>query len=90
MGVFYKMEQEKEIGEVFSYYNNIGVIAVKLKDKLKAGDKIRIKGSTTDFEQVVESMQIEHEIVKEAKKGTQVGIKVMDKARKNDKVYKVA
>lgn len=83
------MEQEKEIGEVFSYYNNIGVIAIKLKDKLKAGDKIRIKGSTTNFEQVVDSMQIEHETVKEAKKGTQVGIKVMDKARKNDKVYKI-
>jgi len=84
------MEKEKEIGDVFSYYNNIGVIAVKLKDKLKAGDKIRIKGSTTDFEQVVESMQVEHEMVKEAKKGTQIGIKVIDKARKNDKVYKVA
>ncbi len=83
------MEKETEIGEVFSYYSNIGVVAIKLKDKLKIGDKIRIKGNTTNFEQEVDSIQIEHEKVEEAKKGDQIGIKVIDKARKHDKVYKI-
>ncbi|MEK6934261.1 MAG: EF-Tu/IF-2/RF-3 family GTPase [Nanoarchaeota archaeon] len=83
------MAEEKEIGEIFSFYSDIDVAAIKLKGKLKEGDKIRVKGHTTDFEQKVGSMQIEHEKVKEAKKGDQVGIKVDDKVRKHDKVYLV-
>jgi len=83
------MEQEKEIGEVFSYYDKIGVAAAKLNGRLSVGDKIRIKGNTTNFEQEVESMQIEHEKVENAKKGDQIGIKVIDKVRKHDKVYVV-
>jgi len=56
---------------------------------LKAGDKIRIKGATTDFEQKVESMQIEHEKVNEAKAGKSIGLKVKDHVREHDKVYKL-
>jgi len=80
---------EKEIGEVFSYYSNIGVAAVKLTGVLKKGDNIRIKGNTTNFEQVAESMQIEHKKVDSAKKGDDLGLKVDDRVRPGDKVYKL-
>ena len=80
---------EKEVGEIFSYYSKIGVAAVKLTGVLKKGDKVRIRGSTTDFEQIVESMQIEHKSVVSAKKGDDLGIKVVDRVRPGDKIYKV-
>lgn len=79
---------EKEVGRVFVYYGNIGVAAIKLSDKLKVGDQIIIRGHTTDFKQKVESIQIEHKKVNEAKKGDDIGIKVRDKVRPNDVVYK--
>jgi translation elongation factor EF-1alpha len=65
------------------------VAAVELLDVLKKGDKIHIKGATTDFEQEVDSIQIENNSVEEAKAGDSVGIKVKEKVRPNDKVYKV-
>ena len=80
---------EKEIGEIFSYYSNIGVAAVKLTGALKKGDKIRIKGHTTNFEQIANSMQIEHKKVDSAKKGDDLGIKVDDRVRPGDKIYKL-
>lgn len=80
---------KKEIGEVFSYYSKIGVAAIKLKSVLKKGDKIHIKGHTTDFEQTVKGMQIEHKSVPKAKKGDDLGIKVDDRVRPGDKIYKV-
>ncbi len=82
------MAEAKSIGRVSSYFSNIGVAAIDLTGKLKVGDKIRVKGSTTDFIQTVDSIQIEHESVKEASKGDSVGIKVQDKVRINDLVYK--
>ena len=77
----------KEIGNIFSYYSNIGVAAIKLTGILKIGDKIHVKGATTDFEQTVDSMQIEGKDVEKAKKGDDIGIKVKDKVRNNDKVF---
>jgi len=77
------------IGKVFAYYPNISVAAIKLNDKLRLGDRILIKGEKTNFEQRVESMQIEHKSVDEAKKGSDVGIKIIDIARQNDIVYRV-
>ncbi|AJF62375.1 MAG: Translation elongation factor-like protein [archaeon GW2011_AR20] len=82
------MAEPKPIGRVSSYFSHIGVAAIELTDKLKVGDKIRIKGATTDLTQTVDSMQIEHKLVKEAKKKDSVGIKVNDKVRPNDLVYK--
>ncbi|RLG57140.1 MAG: translation elongation factor-like protein [Candidatus Hydrothermarchaeota archaeon] len=80
----------EEVGEVFTYFSKIGVAGIKItKGKLRLGDKIRIKGATTDFEQVVESMQIEKTPVEEAEAGQSVGIKVKEKVRKGDKVYKL-
>jgi len=65
------------------------VAAVSLEKGLSVGDKIHIKGHTTDFEQVVESMQIENRPVEEAKAGDDVGIKVKERVRPNDTVYRV-
>jgi len=81
--------EEKEIGKVSSYFSHVEVAAVKLSGKLKVGDKIHVKGHTTDFEQEVDSMQINREEVKEAKKGDEIGIKVKEKVRPNDSVYLV-
>lgn len=78
--------KEKEVGEVSTYFTHVGAAAVKLSGKLKVGDKIHIKGHTTDFEQKVESMQIERDKVSQAKKGDHIGIKVNEKVRPNDKV----
>lgn len=80
---------EIKVGEVENYYSKIGVIILRLNEKLNVGDTIHIKGYTTDFMQVVNSMQIEHKDVKEANPGDSVGIKVNEKVRKGDVVYKV-
>ena len=83
------MPNESQIGDIMSFYRHVNVIAMQLTGPLKVGDKIHVKGATTDFTQKVDSMQIEHKKVAAAKKGESVGIKVKDIARKNDKVYKV-
>jgi selenocysteine-specific translation elongation factor len=77
----------KEIGTVSSFFSHVGVAAIKLSGKLKVGDKVRIKGYTTDFEVKVKEIQIERKPVKEAKAGDHIGIKVPEKVRANDKVY---
>jgi len=81
---------EKEIGIVSTYFSHAEVAAIKLAGKLKIGDRIHVKGHTTDFEQLVDSMQIDRKDVKEAKKGDEVGIKVNERVRPNDKVCIVA
>ena len=81
-------EQETEIGELMTYYANIGVAAVELSGDVKVGDTIIFRGFTTDMEHKVDGMQIEHESVQEAKAGDQIGIKIAGKVRKNDRVYK--
>ena len=79
----------KEIGKVTHYFSNIGVGIIELKGSLSVGDKIRIKGATSDFKQKIDSMQIEHEKVEKAKSGQSIGLKVKDAVRQNDTVYKV-
>ena len=81
-------EQETEIGEVMTYYANIGVAAIELTGSVKVGDIIIFRGFTTDLELKVDGMQIEHESIQEAKAGDQIGVKVPGKVRKNDRVYK--
>jgi len=83
------MAEEKLIGKITHYFGNISVGIIELTNGLKAGDKIHIRGSGTDFEQTVDSMQIEHENVQTAKSGDAVGIKVVQKVKENDEVYKV-
>ena len=81
------MSEEKLVGKITHYYNAIGVGIIELKGVLKAGDMIHVKGKTTDFEQAVDSIQIEHEKVENAKKGDVVGIKVKEKVKEGDEVY---
>lgn len=81
--------QEKQIGSISHYYGNINVGIIELSDVLKVGENIHIKGHTSDFTQTVDSMQIEHNIVQEAKAGDFVGIKVGQKVHPHDKVFKV-
>lgn len=81
---------EQEIGRISHYYSNIGVAAIELdKGGLKVGDTIHIKGHTTDLTEPIESMQIEHETVEEAKQGDAIGVKVSDHVREHDTVFKV-
>lgn len=87
------MAEEKEEGKIMGvvshYYSKIGVGIIELKDALKVGDKIKIKGHSTDIEQDVSSIQINHQEVQDAKSGDVIGLKVSDKVREGDKVYKV-
>lgn len=84
-----KDKDEELIGKIVHYYDNIEVGIIEISKGLEVGDKIHIKGTTTDFEQEVESMQIEHEQVSKAKKGDAIGLKVKDKAREGDNVYRM-
>lgn len=81
---------EERIGRVTEYFAKIGVAGIQLTDgSLRVGDTIHIKGHTTDFQQVVDSIQVEHQAVQEAGPGTLIGVKVRDRVRENDVVYKV-
>ncbi len=82
----------KEVGVVTHYFSKISVAVVDLKDTIHVGDRILIRGvhpSTTDFEQVVESMQIEHKNVESAGIGQSIGLKINERVREGDKVYKI-
>ena len=88
-GVKPSAKEGKEVGKITHYYGHLNVGIIELSDALKVGDKIRIKGHTSDFTQDVKSMQIEHADVSEGKRGDMVGIKVSQKVHPHDKVYKV-
>jgi len=79
----------REIGKITHYFTRIGVAVVELSDKISIGDRILIQGATTNFEQVVESMQIEHKNVETAEAGQSIGLKVEQRVREGDKVYKI-
>ncbi len=81
--------QEKEIGTITHYFGKISVGIIKLSDTLRVGEKIHVKGIHDDFMQTIDSIQLEHVAVPEAKKGDEVGIKVSGKVHENDKVFKV-
>lgn len=78
---------EKEVGKVFKYFKKPGVAALEIQDgKIEVGDKVRFEGEHTDFEQEIESMEIDGESVEMVKEGDEVGLKVDDRVRPNDKV----
>ena len=80
---------EEAIGKVSDFFARPVVAGIELTAPLKAGDKIHIAGHTPDMELIVESMQINNVDAKEAKAGDAVGIKVSDRVRRGDTVYKV-
>ncbi|MBM4249598.1 MAG: translation elongation factor-like protein [Euryarchaeota archaeon] len=80
----------EEIGNVFHYYTKAGVAAIAITaGELKVGDTIMIEGATSSVTMQVESMQIEHAQVQEARAGQSIGIKVPERVRPGDKVYRV-
>ena len=82
--------EEKEVGKVTSFFAKINVAALEITGEgLQVGDSIHIKGHTTDLQQTIDSMQIENNSVSIAKKGDMIGIKVKDRVRPHDTVFKV-
>ena len=82
---------EKQIGSVTHWFGKIKVVVIEIhKGTISVGDKIHIKGQTSDFIQTIESMQLDGEDVKKAKKGMSVGVKVSERVRRTDSVYKVS
>ena len=81
-------ENVVEVGHVTHFFTKISVAVVELSATLAVGDTILIKGPTTDFEQVVESMQIEHENIERAEAGQSIGLKTEQRVREEDIVYK--
>lgn len=80
---------EEEVGKVSDFFAHPVVAGIELTGTVKVGDKIHIKGHTTDMELVVDSMQIDNVNVQEARAGDSIGIKITDRARRGDTIYKV-
>jgi hypothetical protein len=77
------------LARLLIFFDKAGVAVIELEGILKVGDEIQIKGATTDFEQKVDSIQVEHKNIESAKKGDAVGLKVKEKVRLNDLVFVV-
>ena len=84
------MEELREVGRVSHFFTKINVAIVEVKDTISVGDRIFIKGPTTDLEQTVDSMEIEHQKVQRAEAGQSIGMKVNSRVREKDVVYKTA
>jgi translation initiation factor IF-2 len=84
------MTEKQKVGEVFSYFKKVGVAGIKITDGfLEVGDRILIRGHTTNVEQTLDSMQIEHESLQRAEAGQSIGVKVKERVRPHDTVYKI-
>jgi translation elongation factor EF-Tu-like GTPase len=82
-------EEGKLIGAITHYFGKIKVAIIKLSDSLKTGDQIRIAGGTTNFAQVVDSMEVDRQKIEEAKSGDEIGLKVIEDVREGYAVYKL-
>lgn len=83
------MAVEEEIGRVSRFFAHVVVAGIELSAPVKVGDRIHIKGHTTDLEMPVDSMQIDNVNVDEARAGDSIGVKVPDRVRPGDNVYRV-
>lgn len=84
------MATEEKVGTVTDYFAKIGVAGIRLADgALQVGDRIRIRGHTTDLTQTVDSLQVEHTAVQRAERGSEVALKVSDRVRRHDEVFRV-
>lgn len=81
--------EKKLVGKISHYFTKIGVGVIELSDELKVGDRISIEGATTNIQQTVDSMEIEHENVQSAGAGQSIGMKVEQRVREGDLVYKL-
>lgn len=83
-------EEGELIGKITHYFSHISVAVIELLKTLKEGDTIRITGGeNTDFNQEIDSMEVDHKKVNSAKKGDSVGLKVNEKVREGYRVYKI-
>ena len=82
--------QYTKVGRIEHFYSKASVAVVEVLGPLRKGDKILIRGSTTNVSQEVDSMEIEHKQVADAQPGQRIGLKVAGHVRENDIVYKVA
>jgi translation elongation factor EF-1alpha len=80
---------EVPIGRVTHFYGKISVAVLGLSDTIRLGDTVHILGRTTDFQQEVSSLQIEHQAISQAKPGQEVALKVDYPVRRRDSVFKV-
>ena len=83
------MTNGERIGEVIHYYGKISVAVLRLSQVLKIGDSVHFLGRHTDFQQEITSMEIEHQAVSEAKVGEEVAVKVEQRVRRGDTVFRI-
>lgn len=84
------MAEKEKVGVVFTYFKKPMVAGIRItKGSLKVGDNVLIQGYTTNVEQTIDSMQIERDAIEVAEEGQEIGIKVKDRVRPHDIVYKV-
>jgi len=89
IGVFCLSEENViEIGHITHFFSKINVAVLELTAPLAVGDRILVKGPTTDFEQTVDSMQIEHANIPQAEAGQSIGLKMAEHVKERDVVYK--
>lgn len=81
------MVESKPIGEVTHFYSKLGVAIVKFNQTVVVGARVKFKGTTTDFEETIKSIEYDHQPIREAKKGQEVGIQVKEKVREGDLVF---
>ena len=81
------MAEGKRIGKVVHYFGKISVAVVELESDLKIGDTVHFEGAHTDFEQEIDSMQVEHEVVEQVSTGDEVAIKVKERVRTSDTLH---
>ena len=79
----------KLVGEVSHFYDRIGVAVIDLLDAVQIGDQVHFLGRSTDFRQEVKSLQIEHQSISEAGKGQEIAMRVENRVRNHDKVFKL-
>ena len=79
----------KQVGIVTHYFPHVMAAVVKVTAPISTGDTLRIKGHTSDFTQTINSMQVDHVPVEQAKKGDEIGLLVRSRVRQHDTVYKV-
>ena len=80
---------EQKVGTITHYFGHIQVAAITLEDTLSVGDTVHIKGHTSEFNQKIDSMQLEHESIEVGTTGQEIAIKVIEHARQHDEVLKV-
>ncbi|MGB8816033.1 MAG: translation elongation factor-like protein [Minisyncoccia bacterium] len=82
-----KEKKEKVIGVVTHWYDGISVAVIKLSGALKVGDKIKVKRGEEEFEEKIESMQLDHKAIKSGKKGKEIAIKLSGKTKEGAEIF---